>query len=557
MMNINCERPYAFYFLLLLIPALIICIYRQKKIIREISFFSTKEKEFDSEKKISNHFSRLLISRLVLRSLSWIFLVFAFSGISWGTYLEPVGKTGTSVSLVFDISYSMMASDGQGGQTRLKSSAEYASILLSHIKNTSVSCVLAKGEGVNVIPLTEDKASVEGLLESLSPALVSVGGTSLGKGVLAALKTFPENTSSLSSIWLFTDGEETDGLLENAISECLKKGVSVCIIGFGREKETKVFAGDGKTQVSTALRSEKMRNVCSSAMKKTYTDAESPVRAEFVDSSESGSALKVLGFVNGYKKNPYDDEAEFITYEVLPVERYKLFMSLAILCFALSFIFTEMDSSSFSKRNKNVKKAISSISSSIIFLLLFNSCSSHFDGAKTILESTWSWYGRKYNRAIAGYLQVLLDSKDEGDKILEDIALYNLGSTYLVQNENEAANEKFYEISDSALERVKYSAFYNAGIISYNQGDYDLAVEYFRSALKIDGSKIDAKINLELSMQKSSKDANSNENEISPSSEQEKHDAMEDAVFRLIKENDAKQWENNETHENSLGSDDF
>lgn len=566
-MNITCERPYAFLFLVLLIPALAVSIYQHRKVSKKITFFSVAG-ENDFRQKRMRRLPVIMSLRLVLRTLCWTMLVFAFAGISWGTYLEPSNKNGSSVAMVFDISYSMMAKDAQGGQTRLKAGSEYASMLLSHADESSVSVVLAKGDGVTLIPLTEDKAIVESLLDSLSPSLMTSGGTSLGKGVRAALKSFPKNSPRLSSVWLFTDGEETDGLLENAVSECLKNGVSVCIIGFGRENETKILAGDGKTEVYTALRKDKMKKICRSASEKAFPLGSSYVRAEFVDSAESGSALKVLSFLKGQKANPNESQDEFVTYEVCPVQRHSLFLVLALLFMVLSFVVSELDAEGISEKTRRNKKELKEKKGrrksdrSALFIMVFaplllSSCTFRFEGAKTVLESTWSWYQKKYSDATAGYLKTLLSAEENGDEVLSQYAVYNLGTTYLMQNENEASLERFSQISDDAPDKVKYAAFYNTGIIAYRQGDYDSAIQCFRSALKIDGTKINAKINLELSEMKSEKDSKTRENAILPVSESEGKRTMEDEVFRRVRENDMKQWKSLENTNNVSGAEDF
>ena len=564
MMNFTCERPYAFYFLLFLIPSFLISLFQYRKIVKKIKFFSIIN-ENDSRFHRMKQFPVIMVFRSIFRNLAWIMLVLAYAGLSWGTYLEPVNKSGSSAVFVFDISYSMMAKDAQGGMTRLKASSSYASMLLSHMENTSVSVVLAKGDGVNVIPLTEDKAVVESLLDSLSPSLMSTGGTSLGKGIRAALKAFPAQSSRLSTIWVFTDGEETDGLLEGALSDALRSGISVCIIGFGSEREVQVLAGDGKTFVNTALRSQEMRKTCENASLRAFSSGNSPVRAYFVNSAEKGSAVKVLETIKGNKISEDSDETAYLTYEVKPIQRYTLFLSLALLFVVLSFLITELDAERISDRTRRLKKeknkskkAGKLVSSSlIVFSLFLSSCSNHFEHSKTILESSWSWYQHKYNIATAGFLQTFYDSQEEDDFVIEQYALYNLGTTYLMQNEYEAALYKFAQISEEAPSNVRFASCYNTGIIAFRQGEYDSAIQCFRSALKIDGSKTNAKVNLELAIMKQKKDGKTKQSSVSPVSESGGISAMEDAVFKRIRENDMKQWKNSESGAGVSGSSDF
>ena len=193
---------------------------------------------------ISFRYKKSLFVRSAFIGMSFIMLLFAYADIHWGTYLVPVQKSGAAVSLVYDISNSMLAADCEGGLTRLDAACRYSKALLSKMNGVSASVVLAKGDGVAAIPLTDDYIMMESLLDVLSPRLMTVPGSSIGKGILKAKDTFPANYSNAGRIWVFTDGEETDSHLKTAVSECIKAGLPVSIIGFGKEAETPVLAGD-------------------------------------------------------------------------------------------------------------------------------------------------------------------------------------------------------------------------------------------------------------------------------------------------------------------------
>ena len=187
-MNFTCQRPEALYAIFLLIPALVFGLYHYRQVINNYKKITIKDSDFLPARRIKKY-SITILARSVFLSLFWIMLVLAYAGFSWGTYLEPVQKSGSAVSLVYDISYSMNADDAPGGMTRLNAAKKYSAMLLSRMENTAISVVIAKGEGVVVVPLTEDRAVVESLLDSLSPALMSAGGSSIGKGIRSALKS--------------------------------------------------------------------------------------------------------------------------------------------------------------------------------------------------------------------------------------------------------------------------------------------------------------------------------------------------------------------------------
>lgn len=518
-MSFSVERPYAFFFLILLLPALIIT-FRSFKTIGEYSV---------SNKRARSSF----VLRTVLRSLAFVLLVFSFAGISWGSRLVPVQKSNHSVSFVFDISYSMEAPDTPLGKTRLASAAEYASNLLDHMENISVSLVLAKGDGVVAIPLTEDKEAIRLLLSSLSPKLLTSVGSSLGSGIDAAISSVPEQFSSSASIWLFTDGEETDDALLSSLNDALKAGFPVTIVGFGSEKESQVLAGDGVTKVSTALRKDKIEKMVESANKANTTAFSSSVhslpKVSFVEAASVGSASLLL------KSISFSDKNGVVSYETKEAPRYRFFLSLALIFFVLSFVAGELNL---------VKKRIE-ISVSIIFsLCLFTSCSARFkDGAK-IFEGSIEWNRENYQEAVANFLTVIENSSLRGDNFINQYALYALASTYLSQGETEAAMSRFSMIPNDASDEIRFAVAYNSGVIAHRAGEYALAAECFKNALLIDGNNVDAKINLELSLEEVSVQSKSEEHQIDSISITKDEDVLEQALYSILRESELSEWKN-------------
>jgi Ca-activated chloride channel family protein len=87
-------------------------------------------------------------------------------------------------------------------------------------------------------------------------------------------------------------------------------------------------------------------------------------------------------------------------------------------------------------------------------------------------------------------------------------AQYGLGYIYLVLGENRAALGRF-AAAEEALARfpregehqeLVYRIHYNTGVIRFQEEDYTGAAAEFRKALETDGSRIEAKRNLELSL---------------------------------------------------------
>ncbi|MCF0241361.1 MAG: VWA domain-containing protein [Treponema sp.] len=488
------------------------------------------------------HYKRFIPIRSVCFAAALTFAIIAFSGLSWGTYMVPVHKSSNAVSFVFDISNSMTAKDEDSGLSRLEAASLFAKKLLHKMDSTSVSVILSKGDGVTAVPLTEDFAMIESLLDVLSPSLMSSPGTSLGKGINAARNSFPKNISAAEHIFVFTDGEDNDTHLQSALSECIRNGIKVYIIGFGSENGAEVLAGDGKTKVHSSLQTNLILKTISNASRKLPKNNAYPV-PEYVKASGRGTGTKLLSPLSINKIN-----GDYLTYEVKSVNHFKLFLILGFICMIAGILFSEF------KPKKRM-----TLSAALIILSLFTGCKKgvRAESADRVLKGTAYYHQSEYEKATAEFLNTYdLATLSENREII-DYSLYNISSVYIMQNETESALNKLIMISEDAPPQVKYASFFNAGVVYFQNGNKEKAAYYFRKALETDSSKVEAKINLELSLSKNDISAKEQESQMKPSTDEE-NDAydMEQTLFNRIKENDKGQWKNSETSkETDLSSD--
>ena len=147
---------------------------------------------------------------------------------------------------------------------------------------------------------------------------------------------------------------------------------------------------------------------------------------------------------------------------------------------------------------------LSALRLSFFALLAVNlvSCS-QFPGKIRIIEGGFHHAGGRYAEAIAAYREAL------AYPAAAPYAEYGLGVIYLALDEDEAAISRFeaaarsLEAGEEALpehRELRYRIHYNTGVIHFQRGDYAAAAAKFRRALEMDGSHIDAKRNLELSL---------------------------------------------------------
>ena len=547
----SCQRPWAFYGLIFLIPAVILTIVRYKHLSKAI---------FLGSSSVLNKMRRCLVSRMVWWGLAWIMLISAFSGISWGMESRAVHQVGSSVSFVFDVSYSMTAEDVYENKTqpisRLQAATAYASALLERLEEVEVSAVIAKGEGHIAIPMTTDKNALYPLFASLSPKLMTAAGSSIGSGITTAASSFPALSLSSRTILVFTDGEETDGAMQKAVEEVVQAGIQVIFLGFGSEQEIQILTGDGETPVNTALRQEELQVVVNSVNAK-FSELSKKQRlsgfgakaacVSYIPAQRNGSAYELLSAI---KVENAKEEGRTTVYEMQGIPRWRLFCVLMVIFLFTGFIWAELDLSFiFSKSALLVLFVFSS--------LFFQSCSLSWEGSSNILEGTFHWYRKDFRKAVSHFMQATEQAQEENNQELYQFGQYGIAVTYLTQGETEAAMERFNNLGKDVSDSVKFSALYNSGIISYRNGKYKEASSLFKQALMIDESNVDAKINLELSLRQTSIRTAEASQEMIPVQENENDSRLESTIFSLIREKEQEKWKNQQSQEKSESTLDY
>ncbi len=522
------ENPFMLYLLLALIPVWAVIIMRMRTFVSSLNGKDTRHKSVNAVQVLRKR----VLARSFLWSCGFILLVMAAAGPSWGTKLDSVQITGNSVSFVFDVSYSMNAADMPDGSTRLAASAQYADALLSRMTGASVSAVLAKGSGVLVIPQTDDFTVIRSLLGNLSPMLLTSAGSNIGAGIDTALRSFSKNTSSSSAIVLFTDGDETIETLRLAVENALNQGVPVYIVGFGSTKETEILTGDGERTAKTALREQTLQTLCADVtkqIKRRHGDSFN-IKAEYVNALDLGSALTVLEGV--LFSNEKTQSGALTLYESKPIRRQSLFALLALVFFCAGLCAMQF----------NRKRPSAKIAGILFCALMLSSCSSQKKSAVNILKGVIHWVQEEYQEASADFLEAKETAVQQQDETAKVYAQYGIAVSYLMLNEKEAALNQLDKLVGSGVpELVRFGALYNSGIVSYQKGEFQKAADFFKQALLIDNSQLDAKINLELAMSQAEVQSKAAQSELQPVHHSEGSSAQ-DTIFSMMKENDDKRW---------------
>ena len=459
--------------------------------------------------------------RSALWALAWLCIVIALAGPTWGIEPVPVERSGSAICFVFDISYSMTAEDvfiKKEKLSRLDASKRIALSLSERINGASAAVVLAKGGGILALPLTEDYNALENLISVLSPAMLSAPGSNIASGIERALDAFPPQSARNSFIVVFTDGDETEGNIARSVLRCSSFGVHVFLVGTGTDTETEILAGDGKTPVKTALRKARLEKA-----------AESDT-VHYISASDEKAASLIADAVASFSSPLSGTKDSATGYEMQKAKHHAWFLLAGVFLFIAGFICVQLGP---------VKKAPLVL---MCLLLTLSGCSSWKKEQGTVLLGSYYWSRHDYQKAAAAFLAAAERAEQVHSEELSNYALYALGASYLMQDENAAALAKFDQIAPDAPDPLLYALRYNKGIIAYRAGDFAAAADCFKSALAVDGTSLDAKVNLELSLQQKHLKPKNAVRELVPAQTHAAPPGAEDAVFSLIRENDKKRW---------------
>ena len=185
----------------------------------------------------------------------------------------------------------------------------------------------------------------------------------------------------------------------------------------------------------------------------------------------------------------------------------------------------------------------------LVFCIFFSSCSPKTKIISQVFYGVFFWQRNNYTEAAASFLQAEQIAKETGDENAENYANFGLATTYLMQNEPAAAINRFDKLNANANTGLQFASFYNQGIIAYQNANFEKAAENFKNALLIDNTNLNAKINLELSMQELAIKETQNQSQ-STNANASKSSTMQDLIFSIMMENEQNQWKSQE-QENS------
>jgi Ca-activated chloride channel family protein len=468
---------------------------------------------------------------LLLELLFMFFLVFlalALAGPRWGVRKVTDFRRGVDLVLAFDLSLSMNVEDcqepGQDSVSRLEQGKAIALQLMTSLGDIRVGTAIGKGNGILAVPLTYDIETVLGFIYALDSRSISGSGTNLEALVNTAIAAFQDSIPSRREILLFSDGEAHSGSFQAAVERARRAGINISAVGLGTDQGGPVPVEKSSDAPDGLLLGTDGRPVLSVRQSESLRNGVERSGGVYIDGSMENAASLLAKNINAVFA-----EARIQGQRREAYPRWRLFVFAAMSCLGGARLM------GFSRRKKKYL--------AVLFCLLSLSSCAKTQGQLLIMQANFQNTRGYYTEAISSYMKAL--EYDEAAPYAE----YGLASTFFSLDESSAALDR-YDQAEKDLEQrnefhqeLRYRIHYNKGIIYFEKGEYGEAALAFREALKVDGSRIEAKRNLELSLLTGLRSRQSYTRE---EAEDSKEDSGSLILFEYIKAKEQSQWKSRE-----------
>jgi Ca-activated chloride channel family protein len=486
-------NPRLLAFLFTLLPVMLVMFFRYLKLRKGADLFAASAPRGERDALIREYHWRMICSDCFFL-LFLGFAVTALAGPRWGVELTADFRRGLDVVLALDVSRSMGVQDcppvpgAKERSSRIQRGLMIARSFTLELDGIRLGTAVGKGRGVLTVPLTYDSEAVLNFLDSLGAFTVTGRGTNLESLIDAAAGAFKDSMPGRRCILLFSDGEILSGSLEAALVRARDRGIVLCAVGLGSDEGGPVPAGPdtGAPGPSEFLLSEDGSAVISSRQGEFLKNTAERSGGIYVDGNRNDALVLLAEYFSSLAA-----DSGFSGHTREPKARWQLFILAALVSLGVSRLLGF----------RRYRKKAAMLGALLCFLSLTGSSCSRMQGKLLIMEGNFYNSRGLYTDAISSYLKAL----DYDDAV--PYAEYGLGSAYFALEEGQAALERYAEaektLAAPGLEdhpELRYRIQYNSGIIHFEKGEYQRAAEAFRRALEIDGSRIEAKRNLELSL---------------------------------------------------------
>jgi Ca-activated chloride channel homolog len=264
--------------------------------------------------KLTEEFSRGKAALRVLLILGFFtFGILAAARPQWGTRLETVHRRGVDIMVALDTSYSMNTEDV--APNRLMKARGEIHKLIQKSLGDRIGLVTFSGNAVLQCPLTLDHGAIDLFLDASEAGMLPEPGTSLAAAIETATAAFLEREKKYKVLVLFTDGEDLEGQVENAVRKAKEAAVIIYAVGIGTPQGMPIPVRDLKGDVLEYRKDPEGKVVVSSLDERSVAGIAVETGGRYFRSTTSESEIEALyNDISGLEKKDLESRL-FQNYE--------------------------------------------------------------------------------------------------------------------------------------------------------------------------------------------------------------------------------------------------
>jgi Ca-activated chloride channel family protein len=236
-----------------------------------------------------------------------------------------VHRHGVDLIAVLDTSYSMNTEDV--APNRLEKGKGEIRHLLQKLEGDRVGLVTFSGAAIVQCPLTLDQGAIELFMDVAGTGMLPEPGTSLSSAIATATAAFIEKERKYKVLVLFTDGEDLEGQVEQAVQKAKEAGVVIYTVGIGTPQGKPIPIRDSKGDIVEYRKAPDGKVVVSSLDERSLAEIASQTGGRYFRATTSENEIDTLaGDIGGLEKKELESRL-FQNFE----DRFQYPLAVAVL----------------------------------------------------------------------------------------------------------------------------------------------------------------------------------------------------------------------------------
>ncbi len=159
------------------------------------------------------------------------FLIVAIVGPQKSSEVQQMKREGIDLVFALDVSRSMDSEDVS--PSRLIKSKKIIKELTDELAGDRIGLVAYAGTAHKMMSLTEDYTALQILLNGINSDMLTTQGTSLAEAINQSVELFKEDIQGDRAIVIFSDGEDHEEEIDDALDKAEEANVNIITVGIG------------------------------------------------------------------------------------------------------------------------------------------------------------------------------------------------------------------------------------------------------------------------------------------------------------------------------------